>query len=296
MRIVSLLPSATEIVCALGLREALVGITHECDFPEGIGRDKPVLIEAVIGPEWKEMHPAAIDRKIRETVARGEGVYRFRPGALEAARPDLVVTQGICDVCAVPKKAAVEAIRSLRPEPALVSLDPTSLGSILEDILRVGEAAGRVAEAGRLVASLRARIEAVRARTAPIPPGMRPRVAVIEWLDPIFAAGHWVPEMVEIAGGIDVLASADEPSKRIEWDAVVASRPDVVIVAPCGYPEPLAAEGIRHLAGRPGWADLPAVRAGRVHAIDANAYVSRPGPRIVDGLERIAEMLHPPRR
>ncbi|GMV82627.1 MAG: ABC transporter substrate-binding protein [Planctomycetota bacterium] len=293
MRILSLLPSATEIVCLLGLREQLVGITHECDYPPGIELEKAVVIESCLGAEGKNLPPGEIDRRIRETLARGEGVYRFKPGLLEALRPELVLTQGLCDVCAVPREHVLHSVQALRPSPEVLSLDPTCLAEILEDLRRVGAAAGAGAEAERIAAGLQARIDRVAARTKGLPEAARPRVACLEWLDPIFYAGHWVPEQVALAGGVDVLAKAGEVSRRIEWDAVVAARPEAIFVMPCGYDEAKARGELGLLEARPGWRELPAVRAGRVHVLDANAHFSRPGPRVVDGLEELSRILHP---
>ncbi|MCZ7643976.1 MAG: cobalamin-binding protein [Planctomycetota bacterium] len=293
MRIVSLLPSATEIACALGLREELVGITHECDYPPGIAREKTVVIESCLGPGGKDLPPGEIDARIRETLARGEGVYRFKPGVLEELRPDLVVTQGLCDVCAVPREHLLETIRGLRPAPEVLSLDPTRLDEVFGDVLRLGRAAGRAGRAAELAAELRARVEAVAARTRALPESARPRVACLEWLDPLFSAGHWVPEMVELAGGRDALAVAGKPSERIAWEAVVAARPDVVLVMPCGYDAAKAERELRLVSNRPGWDGLPAVREKRVYFLDANAHFSRPGPRLADGLERLSRILHP---
>lgn len=294
MRILSLLPSATEIVCGLGLKDDLVGITHECDYPPGIEREKPVVIESCLGPEGKKLAPGEIDRRINEKLQRGEGVYRMRPGLLEQTKPELIITQGLCDVCAVPQYSVVEAIRGIKGfNPNVLSLDPTDLTGILADIRRVGEATGAIDAAGEIVEKLEERIGEVAGRTRSLKESERPRVACIEWLDPIFTGGHWVPEMVELAGGREVLEKAGERSRRIEWQAVVDAKPDVIVVTPCGYDIPQARAQMNLLTGRPGWSELPAVMNKRVFIVEANAYFSRPGPRIVDGLEQLVQMIHP---
>jgi iron complex transport system substrate-binding protein len=292
MRIVTLLPSATEIVCALGLQNDLVGITHECDYPPGI-ESKPVLIESCLGPDYHKMTPLEVDTKIRETLNKGEGVYRFKPGALIAAKPDLVITQGLCDVCAVPNQMVIAEIRKSKIEPQLISLDPQDLTGILTDIRRVGEITGRIDEAGEVVDKLEERIGEVAGRTRDLPAAQRPRVGVIEWTNPLYAAGHWVPEMIEIAGGVDVLAKAGVPSQKIDWDAVLQAQPDILILAPCGYDLVRAKTELAALSSNTGWQTLPAVKSGKVYIMDANATISRPGPRIVDGLEDFAQIIHP---
>lgn len=290
MRIVSLLPSATEIVYALGLGDSLVGVTHECDFPAD-AKTKPVLVESMLPNEGKDLAPGEVDARIVEAVCAGQPVYRFKPGALEAAKPDIILTQGLCDVCAVPYQFVVAEVRKLKGNPQLMSLDPQDLTGILTDIRRVGELCGRVDEAGEIVDRLEERVGEVAGPTRELPHEQRPRVAVIEWTDPIYAGGHWVPELVELAGGIDVLGVAGEPSRKVEWQAVLDAEPEIVIVAPCGYDIPRAKAELPRLQVRPGWNELPAVRAGKVFYLDANATLSRPGPRMVDALEDIAQIV-----
>ena len=294
MRIVSLLPSATEIVYALGLQDGLVGVTHSCDFPPE-ARLKPVLIESCMGANEAQMSAGEIDRIIRESVQKGESVYRFKAGALEQAKAELVLTQGICDVCAVSYQSVIVEIQKLKSKPQLLSLDPQDLTGILTDIRRVGEATGQIDKAGEVVDALEERVGDVAGRTREIAPQARPRVAVIEWTDPIYAAGHWVPEMVELAGGQDVLAKVGNPSEVVEWETVLAAKPEVIVVAPCGYDIPRARAELHNLAARPGWLDIPAVKNRKVYIMDANATLSRPGPRIVDGLEDLAGIIHPER-
>ena len=292
MRIVSLLPSATEICYALGLNDSLVGVTHECDYPPDAAT-KPVVVESCFPNDCKDMAPGEVDSKIAESIRTGTQIYRFKPGALEAAKPDIILAQGLCDVCAVPYRFVVEEIRKVRGNPQVMSLDPVDLTGILTDIRRVGELCGKVDEAGAVVDALEERVGEVAGPTRDLPASQRPRVAVIEWTDPIYAGGHWVPELVELAGGIDVLGVLGEPSRAVEWKTVVDSKPDIIIVAPCGYDIPRAKAELPRLQALPGWSDLPAVRDGKVYFMDANATLSRPGPRMVDALEDIAQMLHP---
>ncbi|MCW8130381.1 MAG: cobalamin-binding protein [Planctomycetota bacterium] len=294
MRILSLLPSATEIVCSLGLKDDLVGITHECDYPPGIETEKPIVIESCLGPEGKHLPPGEIDRRINETLQRGEGVYRIRPGLLEETRPELIITQGLCDVCAVPRFSVVEAVRSIKGfNPNVLSLDPTDLTGILADIRRVGEATGAIDASGDLVEKLEERVGEVAGRTRALGAAQRPGVACIEWPDPIFTGGHWVPEMVELAGGRDVLEKVGERSRRIDWQVVLDAKPEFIVVMPCGYNCAEARAQMHLLTARPGWRDLPAVKNQRVYIVEANAYFSRSGPRVVDGLEQLAQILHP---
>jgi len=292
MRIVSLLPSATEICYALGLQDSLVGVTHECDYPADAAT-KTVVVESCFPNDCKDMAPGEVDSKIAEAIITHTPVYRFKPGAMEAAKPDIILAQGLCDVCAVPYKFVIEEIRKLRGNPQVMSLDPRDLTGILTDIRRVGELCGKVDEAGAVVDSLEERVGEVAGPTRDLPASKRPRVAVIEWTDPIYVGGHWVPELIELAGGIDVLGVLGEPSQKVEWSAVVASKPDVVIIAPCGYDIPRAKAELPRLQALAGWNDLPAVKNGCVYYLDANATLSRPGPRMVDALEDIAQMLHP---
>ncbi|MDR5702114.1 MAG: cobalamin-binding protein [Armatimonadota bacterium] len=285
MRIVSLLPSATEIVCALGLANDLVGISHDCDYPPEI-LGKPVLSGAVVDPA---LPSEQIDAAIRNQVHRGMSVYHLDAGLLQALRPDLILTQELCTVCAPSFTEVVQAAKILDAQPRIVSLEPNTLEEILQTILLVGELTGRRRPAESLVAELRGRIDRVcRAEWKE-----RPRVACIEWLDPAFIAGHWVPEMVELAGGRDGLGRAGKPSFPIDWDMVIDYRPEVIVLMPCGFHVERALRELGALERLPGWEDLPAVRNGRVYATDASSYFNRPGPRIVTGLEILATILHP---
>ena len=286
MRIVSLLPSATEIVCALGLSDALVGVSHDCDFPPEVRR-KPVLSEAIIAAPQSS---PAIEARIRGVVHTGKSVYHLDDAALARLDPDLILTQELCAVCAPSYTLVQQAAKLLDAQPRIVSLEPRGLRDVLDNILLVGELTGTGRQAQTLVRRLRSRIEAVRRRAAAASPR---RVACLEWLDPIYAGGHWVPEMVALAGGLDVLGRRGDPSSVVEWEAVVAAQPEVLVLMPCGFDIGRTRAELPWLTARPGWGALPAVRNGRVYLTDASAHFNRPGPRLVDGLEILAAAIHP---
>jgi iron complex transport system substrate-binding protein len=285
MRIVSLVPNGTEILFALGAGAQVVGVSHECDYPEE-ARRRPILTGSALAPR---MSAAEVDAAVAAQVASGASLYTLDEARIAELAPDLVVTQNLCPVCAVSTAQVDGAIRPLPRCPDLLSLDPRSLEDVLSDIRRVGAATGRAAEAEALVANLERRLAAVRARVAGRP---RPRVAALEWLDPPFAGGHWVPEMIAIAGGEDALNRPGEGSRRLSWDEVAAADPEVVVAMPCGYDAAGAQAQIDLVADRPEWRRLRAVQAGRVAAVDANGCFSRPGPRLVDGVERLAQIFH----
>jgi iron complex transport system substrate-binding protein len=281
---VSLLPSATEIVYALGLGDDLVGVTFECDEPPP-GAEKTARAEktvVVAGSDTSGMTPAEIDGYVRDRLASGEDLYTLHADALARLRPDLILTQDLCRVCALPSGHVSEALDYLGCRADVLSLDPYSLEEVLGTILAVGERTGTSGRAARVVDGLRERLAAVAARVAGRP---RPRVAVVEWVDPPFAAGHWIPDLVTAAGGEPVAARPGRPSAPLTWAEIAAAGPDLVIVAPCGY----------HLAGAVAQAALvaTALPGVPVWAIDADSLVVRPGPRLVDGVEAIAAILHP---
>jgi len=286
MRIASLLPSATEIVCALGLTEALVGISHDCDYPPQV-RAAPVLSEAIV---TGDLPSGLIDARIRDQVHRGTSVYHLDARQLAALRPEVILTQELCAVCAPSYTLVREAAKILEGPAKIVSLEPRGLADILDTILLVGDLTGAAERARAVVAQLRERLERVRALTAGRD---RPRVVCVEWLDPIYIGGHWVPEMVELAGGQDVLGRAGQPSYVAAWAQVVEAQPDVVVLMPCGFDVARTRREVALLTSRAGWTQLPAVRSGRVYLTDATAYFNRPGPRIVTGLEILASLLHP---
>lgn len=279
MRVVSLLPSATEIVYALGLDDQLVGVSFECDQPPQARRDKTVVVS---GADTSGMSPAAIDAYVRGRVAAGQNLYTLHADALAALAPDVILTQDLCAVCALPSGQVEDALDYLGCQAEVVSLDPHTLNDVLADIDAVGLRCGVPERAGRFVAALRARLGVVADRVAGLP---RPRVAVIEWVDPPFTAGHWVPDLVAAAGGVAVPARPGGRSEQTDWSALTAAAPDVVLVAPCGFHLDEAATHAATVVAR-----LPGVP---VWAIDADGLVVRPGPRLVDGVEAIAAVLHP---
>ena len=284
-RIVSLLPSTTEMVCLLGLREKLVGISHECDFPASV-RGLPVLTAPKIDPRGRS---AEIDRQVREVVASGLSVYRIDQEKLRELRPDLILTQDACAVCAVSFEEVRAAARELiGNQVEIVSLSPLRLEDVLEDIVRVGRAAGVLAQAEDTVASLRRRLEALRVRTAS---SQRPRVLALEWMDPPMPAGHWTPQLIRLAGGEPVLGRDSQPTRRIDWERVVEAAPEVLLVIPCGFKVAQTLREMDALLAR--LRETPAVRQGRVYVADGNAYFNRPGPRLVDSAELAAVAIHP---
>jgi iron complex transport system substrate-binding protein len=288
MRLATLLPSATEIACALGLGDRIVGVSHECDYPaEIVGR--PVLTEPKLDPRGTS---AEIDAAVRRLVRDGLSVYRIREDELRAARPDLIVTQEQCEVCAVSYDDVVGAVRDWLGHPVeIVSLKPDTLDDIFADFERVAAAAG-VGEAGRaLVDRSRQRIERLRRGTKHV--RSRPRVACLEWLDPLMAAGNWIPEMIELAGGASDLAPAGKHSPTLTWERLVEYAPDVVILMPCGFDLEQTRRELPRLSARAEWRALPAVRNGRAYSVDGNAYLNRPGPRIVESAELLAGLIQP---
>jgi iron complex transport system substrate-binding protein len=288
MRICSLLPGATEIACALGLADEIVGVSHECDFPPA-ARSKTVMVRSRIDPTM--IASGEIDRQVGELLRSQQSLYALDEKLFRDSEPDIILTQGLCDVCALDYNDVVQAARSLAREPSIVSLNPHCLGDILNDVMQIGEATHRSRQAESLVQELKARIQAVRDRTARS--ASRPRVACLEWFDPIYIAGHWVPEMVQIAGGNDILGTAGEPSAKVEWEAVIASLPEILILMPCGFDLDRSMQESSLLKNRRGWQTLPAVKGGRVFAVNGAEYFSRPGPRLVDGLEILSQLFHP---
>ena len=288
MRICSLLPGATEIAFALGLGDDVVGVTYECDYPAE-ARQKPVVVHSLI--DAKRMTSLEIDRWVSQRMQSNQGLYVIDEERLHEAAPDVILTQGLCDVCAIDYNEVVRASETLPKKPTIVSLTPNCLTDVLNDIARVGEATEQYHRAEQLVRELRHRISAVRDQVARS--SIRPRVACLEWFDPIYAAGHWVPEMVELAGGQDVLGRKGEPSAKIGWNGIVELAPDVIMLMPCGFDVSQTLRGAPALKQLEGWRDLPAVKAGNVFAANGHAFFSRPGPRLVDGLDILAYVIHP---
>jgi iron complex transport system substrate-binding protein len=287
-RIASLIPSATEILCALGLMDDIVGVSHECDFPaEIIGR--PILTEPKLDPRGTSME---IDSAVRKLVRDGLSVYRIREEELRAAKPDLIVTQEQCEVCAVSYVEVQNAVREwLTPSTEIVSLKPNRLDDVLQDFVRVAAAADVAAAGADLVRQCRERLDRLRAGAERV--RSRPRVACIEWIEPLMVAGNWIPELVELGGGTYDLVPSGEHSPQISWQQLVEYAPDVVIVMPCGFKLDQTRKELGLLTHREEWRALPAVRNQRVYSADGNAYFNRPGPRIVDSAELLAGLMQP---
>ena len=271
-QIVSFLPSATEIACALGLTDQLVGITHECDYPVEI-EGKPVVVRSALPIET--MNQREIDVAVAERMRAGHSLYQVDEKLLQELAPDLILTQDLCQVCAPSGTEVSQALNLLPKKPRILWLTPNSLEQIFANVRELGEATGRAKEAEELIATGRARLEKIAAVTSRL--SHRPRVFCMEWLDPVYCSGHWVPEMVRIAGGVDALSREGEDSVRIPWDDVVEWAPEVLIITPCGFNLEKVIEQAQQLFTYPGWSDLPAVREGRVYAVDANSYFARPG-------------------
>lgn len=286
-RIISLLPSSTEIVCSLGLRDRLVGVSHECDFPPDVV-GLPVLTAPKLNPHGTS---AAIDARVREIVREGLSVYRIDTNVLQTLQPDLIVTQDQCEVCAVSLPEVEEAVRCfLAPEVKVIFLRPQSLGDIWDDLRRVAQATGQEAVAEEVLKGLKRRVGQVEQRTRHLP---RPRVACLEWLDPLMAAGNWIPEMIAIAGGEYTLAVGGAHSPTITWDTLIDYQPEVLVLIPCGFKIAQTQTDLPALIAHRQWQALPAVQTNRVFIADGNAYFNRPGPRIVESVEILAEILHP---
>lgn len=284
-RVASLLPGATEIVRALGLESSLVAVSHSCDFPgrvETLPRATSTRVPSGAGSR-------EIDEFVRECLQRGESLYRLDDALLERLRPDVIVTQSLCEVCAVGPDEVERAVPGLGSHPAVITLEPHTLEEVFDSILVVGQALWRTTEAAALVRALRSRVEAVRARADLR--RQRPRVAFLEWADPPISGGHWNPELVELAGGCDGLGRPGRRSRTLAWEEVLAWRPEVMVLACCGFDEARGLEELDLLGRRPGFSDLPCVRSGRVHVMDGVRLFSRPGPSLVDSLERLAAVL-----
>jgi iron complex transport system substrate-binding protein len=289
VRIVSLLPSATEILFAIGAGEEVVGVTHECDFPLR-ALSLPKLTRSS-GPELAA--PGDIDRHVRAAVHAGSSLYYLDSALLERLEPDLIVTQELCAVCAVSYDIVAGAARRLRSDPRVVSLEPASLQDVFANIELLGEISGHLDEAQRVVAALEARVKVLRRASLSHCDSAqrdteRPRTLVLEWTDPPMSAGHWIPELIEMAGGVPVLANPGANSQRLEWRAIARADPQAVIVAPCGFDLAKTQAAVAELNRVPEWRSLRARSGGRVLALDGNAYLSRPGPRLVDATEIIA--------
>jgi iron complex transport system substrate-binding protein len=286
VRIASLLPSATEILFGIGAGDDVVAVTHECDFPPQATR-LPHLTRTLL-PDELLGDPAAIDRHVRASVHAGSSLYALDADLLASLAPDLIVTQELCAVCAVSYEIVAQAARRLRGDPRIISLEPSSLDDVYATIELLGDLCDRRDGAAALLATLRAREAALRARPPLVP---APRTLVLEWTDPPMSGGHWTPGLVERAGGVPLLANPGANSAVIAWEAIAAADPDVIIVVPCGYGIDAATRAAHALESRPDWQALRAVRSGRAFVMDGNAYVNRPGPRLIESAELFAAAL-----
>lgn len=291
MRIVSLLPAATEILYAVGAGDSVVGVTHECDFPAEAAK-KPALIRPRVDAHAL---PAEVDRQVRELVGRRENIYSLDAELLVRLQPDVIVTQDLCDVCAISADDLAAALSRFPAgsRPGVVSYTPHSLADVWNGVREIAEAAGCESEGGALAEWLALEVATVRQAVAESSP--RPKVLCLEWFDPLYVAGHWVPEMVRLAGGIDVLGREGEPSFRMQWQDAIAAQPEIIVLMSCGYNLERNINVWRSTKLPPEWEDIAAVRNDRVYAVDANANFSRPGPRLSEGVALLATLLHPTR-
>lgn len=285
MRIVSLLPSATEMVCALGLEDHLVGVTHECDYPPSVQR-LPKVTRTLIPADATS---SEIDRLVSERFKTVRALYALDVEMLKETRPDVIVTQSLCEVCAVAPNEVQAAIGQLPGQPRVVTLEPQALEGLFEAIQQLASVVE--VSADEMLRGLQARVDAVATRSATLT--TRSRVALLEWLDPPFSSGHWSPQLVRLAGGVEGLGKEGQPSRRLHWDEVSAWQPEVIIIACCGFPVERALQDVPRMQSVKGWHELPAVRSGQVYVADGSQYFNRPGPRLVDSLELLAHTLHP---
>jgi iron complex transport system substrate-binding protein len=287
MRICSLLPGATEIVAALGLSDSLVGISHECDYPPSV-KAIPVMVQSVI-----ESHHATseqIDRQVQEVLSTGQQLYQLREAAFLDSHPDLVISQGLCDVCAITPHDLQQAMQSFPQQPLLLTLNPTTLDEVITDVERIAEAAQCQSDGRRLTSELQSRLTALREMGGKQTD--RPRVACIEWLSPLYAGGHWVPDMVAAAGGIDCLGTSGTPSREVSWEELDQAKPDLIVLMPCGFSIDQTRRELGTVTTQPSWHKLRAVRNRQVFLVEASSYFSRPGPRLVDGVALLAAAFH----
>ncbi len=283
MRIVSLVPHATELLFALGAGPEVVGVTHECDFPPAATKLPHVTQDVLEGG----LSAAEIDAAVRERTLESQAIYELDRDALAALEPDLIVTQALCPVCAVSFQDVAKLVHTLASKPRVIALDPHTLGETLGDVRTLAQATGRRDQGVELVRDAATRVDRVKLA---VRGQLRPRVAALEWMDPVYVAGHWTPQMIELAGGEDVLGLPGEPSQTVTWEELATAEPEVVVAMPCGYDEARAYEEAAAYAS-----DLARLGAQRVVAVNASAYFSRPGPRLIDGLELLAHILHPQR-
>ena len=287
-RIVSFLPAATEMIYALGLQDQLVGVTQECDYPPEV-LAKPIVVRCAIDLEGKT--PNEIDGIVRERLRTGEPLYAVDEPLLRSLSPDLIVAQDLCEVCAPSGNEVTHVLKTLPSPPDILYMTPTSLNEVFDNLRQLGRRFEREAQAETFIASARKRLAEIHRRASASP--RRPCVFCMEWSAPLYCSGHWVPEMVELAGGVDALARPRDDSRRVSWDEVRRWAPEVLLVSPCGCHLPGALAHVPQLERLSGWDDIPAVRGERVYAVDASSYFARPGPRVVDGVELLAHLIHP---
>ncbi|HXV38210.1 MAG TPA: cobalamin-binding protein [Nitrosopumilaceae archaeon] len=285
-RIVSFLPSATEILYELGAGDQLVGVTHECDYPEQ-AKSKPRVIRSSF--DHTKINSKEIDKQISNMMQAGSDIYLLDEQVLKKSSPDLIIGQGLCDVCSPASKEISKAVSILSKKPEVVILDPHNLEDIFSNILQIAKKVGKEEQAQNLISSLRKRIEYVKTR----PVKSRPRALCIEWLDPLFTAGHWVPQMVEIAGGINGISVTGERSRRMKLEEAMNFKPDIIVLMPCGFDINRIRVEYSKLTSDSQWKSIPAVQNNQVFAVDANSYFSKPGPRTVTGIEILAKIIHP---
>jgi iron complex transport system substrate-binding protein len=288
MRICSFLPSTTEIVYELGLGDSLVGVTHECNYPPEV-KEKDVVIMSFL--DHKKLSSREIDDLVSKNAAEGKSTYLVDKEALKKANPDIILTQKLCEVCAVSGNQVMEAVEVLGHMPEIISLEPTTIYEIFDTITTIGGATGAEERAKEITDSLKARVEKIR--SALENERDRPRVFCLEWLDPPFVGGHWVPEMVEIAGGDNGIGKAGEPSFKTTWEDINNFAPQKLFIMPCGFDIEKTIDELDAVTSKDEWFALPATNKGEIYIVDANSYFSRPGPRIVDGLEILAKAIHP---
>ncbi|HET7626333.1 MAG TPA: cobalamin-binding protein [Verrucomicrobiae bacterium] len=282
------MPAATEMVFALGFGDWLVGVSHECDFPPQ-AKEKPIVVRPALPLDKLSLRE--IDESVSARLRDGESLYKVDENLLRSLAPDLILTQNLCQVCAPSGNEVSQTLKTLPKKPKVLYLSPHSISDIFENVREVGKATGCLEPAEALIADSCARLEKISSRTRVLK--KRPRVFCCEWLDPIYCSGHWVPEMVELAGGIDSLSRKGADSIRVEWEEIVNHAPEIFIVSPCGFDLQKALEQAPQLFGKPGWRDLPAVKNNQVYAVDANSCFARPGLRVVEGVELLAHLFHP---
>ncbi|MDE2141968.1 MAG: cobalamin-binding protein [Elusimicrobia bacterium] len=286
-RIVSFLPAATEMIYLLGLGDRLVGRSHECDYPAQ-ALEKPVLVDCAV--DMSRMSMGEIDAAVSARIALGLSLYAVDEEKLRAAAPDLLITQNLCQVCGPAGNEVSQVLKTMSAPPKILWQTPRTFEEVLDAVRELGRETGTAEKADEWARSALTRVREISAATRGLP---RVRVAFLEWVDPVYCGGHWIPRMLEWAGGADRNSKDGADSLRIPWEAVLESRPEVIVVSPCGFKTAKALEQAEQLRRRPGWGDLPAVKAGRVYAVDANSYFARPGPRVVEGVELLAHLLHP---